>query len=202
MCVWGGARRRYQAHRTRAYAHTRTPPHTDRLTGIPAYRLTGSPTGQLEPLERESYCRLTMTQLEAARAGLITAVMRRVAERENVTPEFIRDEVARGRLVIPANVRHLAGSGGREPLPHDEDTASTAAVGHPGARPTAHYWVNQTIGQRKREIGDPDHCRGQSAAKRLDPIGIGRMVTTKINANIGASPVSSSTGEEAEQLDW
>jgi phosphomethylpyrimidine synthase len=143
-----------------------------------------------------------MTQLEAARAGLITAVMRRVAERENVTPEFIRDEVARGRLVIPANVRHLAGSGGREPLPHDEDTASTAAVGHPGARPTAHYWVNQTIGQRKREIGDPDHCRGQSAAKRLDPIGIGRMVTTKINANIGASPVSSSTGEEVEKLHW
>src|SRR5438874_5145545 len=56
-----------------------------------------------------------MTQLEAARTGLITAEMRRVAQRECVTPEFIRDEVARGRLVIPANVRHLAGSGGAEP---------------------------------------------------------------------------------------
>ena len=53
-----------------------------------------------------------MTQLEAARHGVITDAMRRVAERENVAPEFIRDEVARGRLVIPANVRHLAGSGG------------------------------------------------------------------------------------------
>src|SRR5262245_47625565 len=143
-----------------------------------------------------------MTQLEAARAGLIMTAMRRVAERENVTPEFIRDEVARGRLVIPANVRHLAGSGGRQPVAHDVETAPSAAVGHPGARQTARYWVNQTIPQRKREIGDPDHCRGQSAAKRLDPIGIGRMITTKINANIGASPVSSSTGEEVEKLHW
>src|SRR3989442_5606210 len=52
-----------------------------------------------------------MTQLEAARKGLITPEMRRVAQREAATPELIRDEVARGRLVIPANVRHLAGSG-------------------------------------------------------------------------------------------
>ncbi len=37
---------------------------------------------------------------------------------------------------------------------------------------------------------------------RLDPIGIGRAVTTKINANIGASPVRSSTDEELEKLDW
>ena len=41
-----------------------------------------------------------MTQLEAARRGVITAEMRRVAQRECVTPELIRDEVARGRLVI------------------------------------------------------------------------------------------------------
>jgi phosphomethylpyrimidine synthase len=34
--------------------------------------------------------------------------MRRVAEREQLSPELIRDEVARGRLVIPANVNHLA----------------------------------------------------------------------------------------------
>jgi len=33
--------------------------------------------------------------------------MRRVAERENLQAELIRDEVARGRLVIPANVHHL-----------------------------------------------------------------------------------------------
>ena len=56
-----------------------------------------------------------MTQLEAARKGLITAEMWRVAQRECVTSEFVRDEVARGRLVIPANRRHLAGSGGAAP---------------------------------------------------------------------------------------
>src|SRR6202011_1873796 len=33
--------------------------------------------------------------------------MRFVAIRENVTPEFVRDEIARGRAVIPANVNHL-----------------------------------------------------------------------------------------------
>lgn len=37
---------------------------------------------------------------------------------------------------------------------------------------------------------------------RLDPMAIGRASTTKINANIGASPVSSGTDEEIEKLDW
>jgi len=50
-----------------------------------------------------------LTQMSFARRGEITATMRRVAERENLPAEQIRDEVARGRLVIPANVRHLAG---------------------------------------------------------------------------------------------
>ena len=39
-----------------------------------------------------------MTQLEAARKGVITAEMARVAVRENATPAFIRDCVARGGL--------------------------------------------------------------------------------------------------------
>ena len=144
-----------------------------------------------------------MTQLQAAREGAITGEMRRVAERENVTPEFVRDEVARGRLVIPANLRHLAGSGGRQQAATDSAHGNgDVRVGHPGARPAAHYWVNQTVAQRASALADPEHCRGQSAAKRLDPTGIGRMITTKINANIGASPVSSSTAEEVEKLHW
>jgi len=48
------------------------------------------------------------TQMYFARQGTITPQMRRVAEREQLSPELIRDEVARGRLVIPANVNHLA----------------------------------------------------------------------------------------------
>ncbi|MGA9600427.1 MAG: phosphomethylpyrimidine synthase ThiC [Methylocystis sp.] len=74
-----------------------------------------------------------VTQLEFARAGVITEEMRYVAHRENlcreraldeaaarikdgesfgaaipefVTPEFVRDEIARGRAIIPANVNH------------------------------------------------------------------------------------------------
>ena len=95
-----------------------------------------------------------ITQLESARLGIITAQMQRVAERE---PHFetlfpgngaaaVRDEVAAGRLVIPANINHLA--------------------------------------------------------HRLDPMAIGRGTKTKINANMGASPVSSGTEEEIEKLDW
>src|SRR6266478_2329730 len=48
-----------------------------------------------------------MTQLEAARQGTITEEMRFVAEREELDVELIRAEVARGRMVIPANVVHV-----------------------------------------------------------------------------------------------
>ncbi|HEY3814837.1 MAG TPA: phosphomethylpyrimidine synthase ThiC [Caulobacteraceae bacterium] len=72
---------------------------------------------------------VAVTQLEYARRGLITPEMEFVAIRENlrreadaavlrdgedfgasipdfVTPEFVRDEVARGRAIIPANINH------------------------------------------------------------------------------------------------
>ena len=50
-----------------------------------------------------------ITQLERARAGETTPEMKFVAEREHLDPELIRDEVAAGRMVIPANTVHLAG---------------------------------------------------------------------------------------------
>src|SRR5713101_5448696 len=143
-----------------------------------------------------------MTQLEAARKGLITAEMRRVAQRECVAPEFVRDEVARGRLVIPANKRHLAGSGGAAPANGLDRAYPDVAVGHPGAAADASLWVNQTVAQRWAVITDPSMLRGERAPRRLDPTGIGRMITTKINANIGASPVSSGLAEEVEKLRW
>src|SRR4051812_19342405 len=88
-----------------------------------------------------------ITQLEHARLGIITPQMRRVAEREpHLTPEQVRDEVATGRMVIPANINHLK--------------------------------------------------------HKLDPMAIGRASKTKTNANMGASPVSSSTDEELEKLRW
>lgn len=86
-----------------------------------------------------------ITQLEHARLGMITPQMQRVAEREgHLTAAQVRDEVAAGRLVIPANRNHLA--------------------------------------------------------QRLDPMGIGRAAHTKINANLGASPVSSSIDDEIEKM--
>jgi phosphomethylpyrimidine synthase len=88
-----------------------------------------------------------ITQLERARLGQITPQMERVAEREgHLTAAQVRDEVAAGRMVIPANVVHLG--------------------------------------------------------YQLDPMAIGRATKTKINANMGASPVSSSTDEEVEKLKW
>lgn len=88
-----------------------------------------------------------VTQLERARLGEVTPEMRRVAEREpHLSAEQIRDEVAAGRMVIPANRVHLS--------------------------------------------------------HRLDPMAIGRASKTKVNANLGASPVSSDTQEEVEKLDW
>ncbi len=87
------------------------------------------------------------TQLEFARLGITTPEMHRVAEREqHLTAEQIRDEVAAGRMVIPANKQHL------------------------------NY--------------------------QLEPMCIGRASRTKVNANMGASPVSSGTDEEVEKLRW
>jgi len=81
------------------------------------------------------------TQYQKALAGTITPEMNRVAEREGyLTPAQVRDEVASGRMVIPANIRHLAG------------------------------------------VGD--------GSVKLDPCAVGRIATTKINGNIGASPIS------------
>ena len=45
--------------------------------------------------------------MQRARAGEITPEMKRVAEREKGTPEFVREEVAKGRAIIPANINHL-----------------------------------------------------------------------------------------------
>ncbi|MGH7615025.1 MAG: phosphomethylpyrimidine synthase ThiC [Gemmatimonadales bacterium] len=85
-----------------------------------------------------------VTQMFFARQGAITDQMRRVAEREDLPPELVREEVARGRLIIPANTQHLA--------------------------------------------------------KRLDPMGIGKVARVKINANIGNSAVSSDVDGELEKL--
>src|SRR5260370_21735292 len=46
------------------------------------------------------------SQMHYARQGVITEEMGYVAHREKLTPELVRDEVARGRMIIPANIHH------------------------------------------------------------------------------------------------
>ena len=94
----------------------------DRSGGVPPF-----PTALRRPLRAKAGKNLS--QMHYARQGIITPEMEYVAERENlgrarlkeykrdgesfgasipdyVTPEFVRDEVARGRAIIPSNVNH------------------------------------------------------------------------------------------------
>jgi phosphomethylpyrimidine synthase len=84
-----------------------------------------------------------MTQLESARAGIVTEAMRFVAEKENVSLDALVASVAEGTAVIPLNIHH----------------------------------TNSL------------------------PVGVGRMFTTKINANLGRSVTRSGKGDELEKLD-
>ena len=47
-----------------------------------------------------------VTQMHYARQGTVTEEMAYVAQREKIAPELVRSEVARGRMIIPANVTH------------------------------------------------------------------------------------------------
>jgi len=84
------------------------------------------------------------TQLQIARSKTISNEVKFVAETEKVDAELIRNEIAAGRLVIPANKQHL----------------KTGLV----------------------------------------PAGIGRVLTTKVNANIGTSSVRSSVETELDKM--
>ena len=84
------------------------------------------------------------TQLQSARAGIITDQARFVADTEAVDAELVRVEIAAGRLVIPTNTLHLK--------------------------------------------------------TNLKPAGIGRVLSTKVNANIGTSSVNCCLDTEIEKM--
>ena len=93
-----------------------------------------------------------VTQLAYAKNGIITKEMEFAAARENsftdsenkVTAEFVRSEIASGRAIIPANIKH----------------------------------------------------------PELEPMVIGKKFLTKVNSNIGNSPVKSDIEEELDKLLW
>jgi len=60
--------------------------------------------GVRKPLRAKSGS--NVTQMHYARRGIITPEMEYIALRENCKPEFVRDEVARGRAIIPSNINH------------------------------------------------------------------------------------------------
>lgn len=76
-----------------------TGPYTD--TSIRTDLCTG-----LLPLRRSWPGSCKPTQLLSARQGVITPEMEFVAVREGLSPEFVREEVAQGRAIIPANINH------------------------------------------------------------------------------------------------
>ena len=73
-------------------------------------QLNGTQKAQLFPgLERRplrAKAGQNVTQMHYARKGIITPEMEFIAIREQVESEFVRDEVARGRAIIPSNINH------------------------------------------------------------------------------------------------
>ena len=74
---------------------------------LPSYQ---GPDAQLIPpaMRRDRVLRGhgRVTQMHYARRGLITPEMQFVAVREGLPAEFVRDEIARGRAILPANINH------------------------------------------------------------------------------------------------
>ncbi|MEA2195528.1 MAG: phosphomethylpyrimidine synthase, partial [Solirubrobacteraceae bacterium] len=64
-----------------------------------------SPQRARSAFEFDAPCR---TQMHLARSGVVSPEMERVAAREQLPAELVRAEVARGRMIIPANVHHGA----------------------------------------------------------------------------------------------
>ncbi len=83
-----------------------------------------------------------MTQLEYARQGQITEAMKQVASTEGVSPEYIRQGLAEGKIVITQNVKH----------------------------------------------------------QKISPLGIGKGLRTKVNANVGTSKDHNNIEEELAKV--
>ncbi|KMK76526.1 phosphomethylpyrimidine synthase ThiC [Alkalihalobacillus pseudalcaliphilus] len=62
------------------------------------------PQLNLKPLRAKKH--RNVTQLHYARKGIITPEMEFIAIREGMDPDFVRQEVAEGRAIIPANINH------------------------------------------------------------------------------------------------
>ncbi len=140
---------------------------------------------------------LARTQMAAARRGELTSAMAFVAEREDLDPALIRDEVARGRLIIPANVHHLAGS--LEPM----------AIGHVSrVKINANIGTSAVTSNLDEEVAKL-RMAVQYGADTVMDLSTGRDIDRVREAIIAASPVPVGTvpiyqavlmGKELEEL--
>ena len=80
---------------------TSGPQGHDPRTGLPKLR-----ESWVAPRRADARQGKAVTQLHYARQGEITPEMAYIASREGLPAEFVRDEVARGRAIIPANINH------------------------------------------------------------------------------------------------
>ncbi len=136
-----------------------------------------------------------VTQLEYARAGIITPEMEYVAIRENMRREGAREEVrgSRGAGVITL---------------HDGST-----VPSPLAPQTSNLRDGEDFGASIPDFVTPEFVRQEIARGRaiiphninhpeVEPMIIGRNFLVKINANIGNSAVLSTVDDEVDKLVW
>ena len=168
-----------------------------------------------------------MTQYEWARKGIITKEMIYVAERENlgrkkmlenaeakladgesfgasvpafVTPEFVRDEIARGRAIIPANINHgelepmIIGRNFLVKINANIGNSAVVVVGRGGSREDG---VGDPLGRRHRDgpldrAQHPQHARMDPAQlagadrHRSDLSGAGEVRRRSGQADLGA----------------
>lgn len=74
-----------------------------RLNGKESYQAAQTDFHHIPLRGKQGAC---VTQMHYAKKGIITPEMEFIALREQLSPEFIREEVASGRAVIPANINH------------------------------------------------------------------------------------------------
>ncbi|MFQ3319383.1 MAG: phosphomethylpyrimidine synthase [Natronomonas sp.] len=115
------------------------------------------------------------TQLQHARDGTVTEAMERVAERENRDAEFVREQVANGQAVIPAN--------------HSHDSLDPMIIGREFATK-----VNANIGNSETTSGLDEelqklHTAVHYGADTVMDLSTGENLDEIREANVGHSPV-------------
>lgn len=145
------------------------------ITGVPGKGRARIVPGLVRQPRRRKQSATTLTQLEHARAGTITAEMEYVATRENQ-----RRAVAQEQILDAEREQRLAGDARGANLP---------------ALITPEFVRTEVARGRAIIPANVNHLE-------LEPMAIGRNFLVKVNANIGNSAVTSSIQEEVDKLVW